>query len=448
MKSELAKPLHPVAGLPMVEHVLRAGDAICPDAIVLLASEQVKSHIGLLERSDLTVVYAPPRGTGDAVRVALEAAPDAELAIVLYADHPLLDDKTVMLLRAAGTRPGVKAVVLTRMVDDAAQYGRIDRDDRQQPMQIVEFDNDDPLARVGETEINLGMMALDATWARRELATLPIDAKKNELLLTDLIKIAARTAHVDEPWPVVTVQGSPEVAMGVNDREQLADAESVLIDRIRREHMKQGVTIHLPQTVLIEADVVIGADTSILPGTILRNGTQIGKGCEIGPNSLIERSQIGDHVRVTASVIRDSTVASNSDVGPFAHLRGGSSIASGVHIGNFAEIKNSTVEKGVKIGHVSYVGDAHIGERTNIGAGTITANYDGKQKHFTNIGSDAFIGSDTMLVAPVTIGDGARTGAGSVVTRDVAPGETVMGVPARPRPAAEASDNGKEEQNR
>ncbi len=210
-------------------------------------------------------------------------------------------------------------------------------------------------------------------------------------------------------------------------------------------HMREGVTIQLPETVLIEADVTIGKDTIILPGTIIRRGASIGEGCEIGPNSLIERSHIGDQVRVTMSIVRDSTIESNSDVGPFAHLRGGASIGSNVHIGNFAEIKNSTIQRGVKIGHVSYLGDAHVGEGTNVGAGTITANYDGKQKHFTQIGSGVFIGSDTMLVAPVTIGDGAVTGAGSVVTHDVPPGVTVMGVPARPRPAVEASDSGNEE---
>jgi bifunctional UDP-N-acetylglucosamine pyrophosphorylase/glucosamine-1-phosphate N-acetyltransferase len=445
MKSDLAKPLHAVAGLPMVEHVLRAGEAIKPDSIVLLASPQVESHIGLLDRDDLTVVYAPPRGTGDAVRVALEAASGAELAIVLYGDHPLLDEETVKRLKIAGLQPGIKAAVLTCLVADAASYGRIDRDGHQRPTRIVEFKNDDPAARTSETEINLGMMALDAAWAREELSSLEPDLESKEWLLTDLIERAVADANPDEPWPVATVQGSREVAMGVNDRSQLSDAESVVLDRIRRAHMREGVTIQMPETVLIESDVTIGKDTIILPGTILRRGASIGERCEIGPNALIERSRIGDQVRVTMSVVRDSTIASNSDVGPFAHLRGGASIGPNVHIGNFAEIKNSTIERGVKIGHVSYLGDAHIGEGANIGAGTITANYNGTHKQFTEIGSGAFIGSDTMLVAPVTVGDGAVTGAGSVVTRDVPPGVTVMGVPARPRPAVEAGESGKEE---
>jgi bifunctional UDP-N-acetylglucosamine pyrophosphorylase/glucosamine-1-phosphate N-acetyltransferase len=448
MKSDLAKPLHSVAGLPMVEHVVRAGDAINPDATVLLASPQVESHIDLLDRDDLTVVYAPPRGTGDAVRVALDAAPDAELAIVLYADHPLLDEDTVKRLKIAGLQPGIKVAVLTFMVADAGAYGRIARDEHQRPTRIIEFKNDSAAARAGEIEINLGMMALDAAWAREELSNLEPDPETQEWLLTDLIERAVTSFTPGDPWPVVTVQGSQEVAIGVNDRSQLADAESVLLDRIRRAHMREGVTIQLPETVLIEADVTIGKDTTILPGTILRRGVSIGNGCEIGPNTLIERSQIGDYVRVTMSVIRDSVIDRDSDVGPFAHLRGGATIGPSVHIGNFAEIKNSTVEQGVKIGHVSYLGDARVGEGTNIGAGTITANYDGKQKHLTQIGSNAFIGSDTMLVAPVTIGDDARTGAGSVVTRDVPPGVTVVGVPARPRPAVEASESGKEERNR
>ena len=343
MKSDLAKPLHAVAGLPMVEHVLRAGEAINPDSIVLLASPQVESHIGLLDRDDLTVVFAPPRGTGDAVRVALEAVPDAELAIVLYADHPLLDKNTVQHLKTAGCQPGIKAVVLTCMVADAAEYGRIDRDKQGRPTRIVEYSINDAPHRIGEIEINLGMMALDAAWARDELASLAPDPEKKEWLLTDLIEIAVAYVEPGKSWPIVTVQGSHEVAMGVNDRGQLADAESVVIDRIRREHMREGVTIQLPETVLIEADVTIGKDTIILPGTIIRRGASIGEGCEIDPNSLIERSHIGDQVRVTMSIVRDSTIESNSDVGPFAHLRGGASIGSNVHIGNFAEIKNSTI---------------------------------------------------------------------------------------------------------
>ncbi len=235
MKSDLAKPLHAVAGLPMVEHVLRAGEAINPDSIVLLASPQVESHIGLLDRDDLTVVFAPPRGTGDAVRVALEAVPDAELAIVLYADHPLLDKNTVQHLKTAGCQPGIKAVVLTCMVADAAEYGRIDRDKQGRPTRIVEYSINDAPHRIGETEINLGMMALDAAWARDELASLAPDPEKKEWLLTDLIEIAVASVEPGESWPIVTVQGSHEVAMGVNDRGQLADAESVVIDRIRRD---------------------------------------------------------------------------------------------------------------------------------------------------------------------------------------------------------------------
>lgn len=448
MKSEMAKPLHPVAGLPMVEHVLRAGSAIDPDWNLLLASPQVESHLNLLNRDDLIVVYAPPRGTGDAVRVALDAVPAADRAVVLYADHPLLDGETVKSLASAGSQPGVRVAVLTCMVDDAGSYGRIDRDDQDRPARIVEKKDDRDDQRLGITEINLGMMALDARWARQELATLEPNPITGEWYLTDLIERAVQAADPASPWPVVTVPGSHEVAMGVNDRAQLADAEAVLLARIRRRHMLAGVTIQLPETVLIESDVVIGHDTTILPGTMLREGARIGSGCEIGPNTIIERSTIGDRVRVTSSVVRDAVIESDADVGPFAHIRGGTEIGRRVHIGNFAELNRSRIAPNVKIGHVSYLGDATVGEGTNIGAGTITANYDGKQKHPTEIGSGVFIGSDTMLVAPVSIGEGARTGAGAVVTRDVAPGDTVVGVPARPRPAAGTSSDGNEDRER
>jgi bifunctional UDP-N-acetylglucosamine pyrophosphorylase/glucosamine-1-phosphate N-acetyltransferase len=237
------------------------------------------------------------------------------------------------------------------------------------------------------------------------------------------------------------------VLLGVNDRVELAEAETILLDRIRRFHLVNGVTIHHPQTVTIEGDVEIGPDTVVEPGSVIRAGTRIGERCTIGPHTVLDRALIGNDVRVSSSTLESCEVGDGSDVGPYSHLRPGARIGRGVHIGNYVEIKASTIHDGAKIGHVSYLGDAVIGCETNIGAGTVTANFDGVHKNKTTIGANVFIGSDTMLVAPVNIGDGAKTGAGSVVTRDVAPGTLVVGVPAKPRQPGSTGESSDGERN-
>jgi bifunctional UDP-N-acetylglucosamine pyrophosphorylase / glucosamine-1-phosphate N-acetyltransferase len=292
------------------------------------------------------------------------------------------------------------------------------------------------------------MMVIDAEWAQAALHRLSASKVSGEFYLTDLIALAVEDGPKDNAdWPVAAVRAAPEVAMGVDEPGQLARADAVIRDRIRARHLESGVQMIGADTIFIDEDVDIGAGTTISPFTIIRNGSSIGQRCVIGPNAVLERAKIGDDVIVQSSTLTDVSVASGSDVGPYSHLRGQSEIGPNVHIGNFVEINRSVVEERVKVGHVSYLGDAHVGADTNIGAGAITCNFDGKNKHRTVVGRSVFIGSDTMLVAPVTIGDGAVTGAGSVVTRDVAPGVTVMGVPARPRPAVEASESGKEERN-
>ena len=450
MRSALAKPLHPVAGLPMLEHVLRAGAGADPETTVVVASPTTRDAVIGLGRRDLTVVVQdPPRGTGDAVRNALEATGDAAWVVVLYADHPLLTAPVVADLIAAARDRRARVAVLTCLLDDAAGYGRIARDAAGRPERIVERADDDPALRQGVCEINSGMMALDAAWARARLATLPPSPVSGEWYLTDLVDIAVRESAGDGAWPVTTVAGDAEIALGINDRVQLAAVEGAMRARIRRGHMLAGVTIMAPETVQIDADVVIGADSTIHPGSILRLGTVIGAGCTVGPYAVLERATLADGAKVVSSTVRDSRVGAGSDVGPYTHLRGGTIVESGVHIGNFVEMKNTTIESGAKAGHVSYLGDARIGAGANIGAGTVTCNYDGIGKHRTDIGAGAFIGSDTMLVAPVSIGDGARTGAGSVVTKSVAAGETVVGIPARPiRRVREAGASPADEERR
>jgi bifunctional UDP-N-acetylglucosamine pyrophosphorylase/glucosamine-1-phosphate N-acetyltransferase len=285
---------------------------------------------------------------------------------------------------------------------------------------------------VGRAEINSGMMAIDAAWARTALPKIEPSPITGEIYLPELVRLAVADAVEGASWPVQTVTGELSELLGVNNRVELAAAESVLRDRIRQRHMLNGVTLVSPATIVIDDDVEIGPDTTVLPFSYLRSGTSIGAECEIGPHATLRNAVIGDRVRVTASTVADSTMESDTDIGPYSHLRGGVVIRSGAHVGNFVEMKNTDFGEAARSGHVSYLGDAKVGARTNIGAGTVTCNYDGVDKHRTEIGEDVFIGSDSMLVAPVTIGDQARTGAGSVVNRDVAAGSTVVGIPARP----------------
>ncbi|MGH2551971.1 MAG: bifunctional UDP-N-acetylglucosamine diphosphorylase/glucosamine-1-phosphate N-acetyltransferase GlmU [Thermomicrobiales bacterium] len=447
MKSALPKPLHRVAGISMLEHVLAAGGAVGPAVTVLVVSPQTLHAAESIGRPDIRVVLQdPPLGTGDAVRVGLGACPECDRAVMLYADHPLLTGDIVKELHAALDDSAIKVAVLTTVVAEARGYGRIERVDGN-PVAIVEKKSDDPLKRIGSIEINSGMMAFNAKWALAALKALEPNPESGEYYLTDLVEKAVVSHDSGAVWPVVTVNGDAESLLGVNDRVELGEAEAILLDRIRRSHQVNGVTIRLPQTTTIEIGVEIGRDSVIEPGSIIRNGSRIGEGCVIGPNSVIDRATIGNDVQVISSTLESCEVGDGTDIGPYSHLRAGAKIGRGVHIGNYVEIKSTSVEDGVKVGHVSYLGDAEIGTGTNIGAGTITVNFDGVHKNKTIIGANVFIGSDTMLVAPIEIGDGAKTGAGSVVTRDVEPGMLVVGVPAKPRLPGDAGNTSSGERN-
>lgn len=435
MKSSLPKPLHPVAGAPMLWHVLQAGSAIDPVSRIVVLSPAIASHPSWhAAEFELTVaIQDPPRGTADAVLAALPYVPDeVDWLLILFADHPLLTGETVQRLVADARQARALVTILTCELDNGGAYARIDRDGAGNVTRIVESKDDDPVARAGRMEINSGMMVVDARWGREALAAIEPSAKTGELYLPELVRIAVDRRDPNAPWPVRTVRGEPDDLLGVNDRIEQAHADSVLRKRIRERHMLAGVSLVMPETIAIDAGVEIGPDTTILPFTVIEAGTMIGSRCTIGPSAFLRGARLGDDVVVRASHVIDSELASGADAGPFAHLRGRARVGERVHIGNYAELKNATIGADTRIGHFSYVGDAEFGERVNIGAGTITCNFDGRDKHRTTIGDDAFIGSDTMLVAPVTVGEGARTAAGAVVTHDVPPGETVAGVPARP----------------
>lgn len=421
----------------MVEHVIRAGLAARPDRVVAVLSERTAALMDRVTRdlNVIKVIQPEPLGTGHAVRIVLDAngtIPTNGLILVLFGDQPLLDGATVQALVSRAAVSGAPVTLLTCVVDDAGAYGRVARNADGNAVGIVENKDDDPVDRMGPTEIWSGMMALDVAWTRDAIRRLTPSPATGELYLTELIGMAVAHATNGAAWPVQTVAAAPEIAHGVNNRVELAQAEALLQHRLRTSWMLAGVTMEDPSTVYIEADVTIGEDTTIRPFTHLRAGTTIGRDCVIGPGTDVTAATIGNGVAIRSSTVTRATVHDGADVGPYSHLRAGTIIGAGVHIGNFGEFKNAHLAAGVKVGHFGYLGDVTIGEGTNIGAGTVVANFDGQRKHATTIGAGAFIGSDTVLLAPVTVGDGASTGAGSVVTDDVPNGVTVVGVPARP----------------
>lgn len=431
MRSGLHKILHPIAGDPIISHVLSAISAASISEVVLVVgnrSEQVVSAVGDSVRY---AVQEPQLGTGHALQQALAVLdPVPRQVVVLCGDTPLLTSSTIS--RMIAELGDASIVLLSSHLLDPTGYGRVVRGNGSAVRAIVEDADADSEIRAID-EINGGLYCFDGEWLVANLPKLKKSAK-GEYYLTDLV--AEAVAQGREVRAVVA-EDATEV-MGVNDRAQLADADRVMRDRICRELMAKGVTISDPATTYIGKDVTVGVDSVIHPGTHLRGNTVVGERCEIGPNSIVENSTIGDDSRVIASMLEQCRVADRVSIGPFSHLRPGAVIASNARIGNYAEVKNSTVGEGVQMHHFSYLGDAEIGEGTNVGAGTITCNFNLKgEKHRTRVGKRVFLGSDTMLRAPVEIGDDAATGAGSVVTRDVPPGAVVFGVPARQKEGPE-----------
>jgi bifunctional UDP-N-acetylglucosamine pyrophosphorylase/glucosamine-1-phosphate N-acetyltransferase len=428
MKSNLPKVLHSVAGKPMVVHAIGVAQDVSEDKPVLVVgvgADQVRAALGDQVRY---VVQEQQLGTGHAVlqaRFSLAGRSDAVL--ITYADMPLLRTETLQQLVARHREARPVITMLTVVQENPRGFGRVLRDAEGAVLAVVEEADATP-AQLATHELNAGVYCFDADWLWTHLEQIPLSAK-GEYYLTDMVGIAVSEGNRIE----ALTTDDPSDLLGVNTRVHLAEAEAVFRQRVNVKWMLDGVTIVDPATTFIEADVTLGPDTIIHPNTFLQGKTAIGTECQIGPNTVIRNSTLGDRCTVFASVIEGSTLEDDVDVGPFGRLRPGAHLATGVHMGNFGEVKNAYLGPGTKMGHFSYIGDTTTGADVNIGAGTITCNYDGERKHRTEIDEGAFIGSDTMLVAPVRVGRGARTGAGSVVTRDVPPSSLVYGVPARVR---------------
>jgi bifunctional UDP-N-acetylglucosamine pyrophosphorylase/glucosamine-1-phosphate N-acetyltransferase len=378
-----------------------------------------------------------PRGTADAVRAALASVPaEADELLVVNGDMPLLDPALIGELAELRRDEKAAMALLTVEAFEPAGLGRVIRDEDDRVQRIVEVkDATSDELLVGE--VNVGLYAFDAQWLRRRLPDVPRSGTTGELYLTALIELASADGR-----PAVALAADDDGSlMGINDRAELASAELDMRLRINERHMQAGVTMEMPSTAFIDATVELGEDVTLESHVVLRGRSRIGRDTLVGSGSRIVDSVIGEGCTILASVIESARVADGVRIGPFSHLRPGSDVGAGSEIGNFAEIKASRLGPGSKQHHFSYLGDAEVGARVNIGAGTITANYDGRAKHTTHIGDDAFIGSDTILRAPVTIGDGATTGAGSVVTRDVPAGKVAVGVPARIREKRVVSDD-------
>lgn len=420
MKSDLPKVLHQVCGLPMVEHVVRALRGAGVERVVVVVGhggEAVQAALGN------AVEYAwqhEQLGTGHAVRCAAATLEGFDGPVVVASgDTPLVDAPTMAsLLKAHGENA---VTVATSMLDDPTGYGRIVRDADGRPCRIVEQkDATDEQRRI--REVNSGLYAFDGPTLFRLLPRLRDDNAQREYYLTDLVAMAA----VDG-LTVAAQLADPILLAGVNDRWQLADVESSLRRSILRRHALNGVTLRDPATTYVEADVQIGPDVTIEPGCHLLGLTTVGAGARLGPNTVLRDAQIGDGAKVQLSVVEASAVGEGSKVGPFAHLRGGSGVGPYGRIGNFVELKNTELGERVAAAHLTYLGDATVGARTNVGAGTITCNYDGFAKHRTTIGADVFVGSQSTIVAPIVIGDGAMLAAGSTITDSVPPGAGAFG---------------------
>lgn len=415
MKSDLYKVLHPIVGKPMVLHVidqLKELDLNKMATVVGFGAEDVVKIIG--ENSEF-VIQEEQLGTGHAVRQAEELLANKEgTTLVVCGDTPLITSETYEALFRHHEQTGAKATVLTAEAPNPFGYGRVIRNKQHHVERIVEHaDATEQEKQIAE--INTGTYCFDNQSLFKAIKKVSNDNAQGEYYLTDVIEIIRNENELVDAF----LTPDFDETIGINDRIALSQAEKLMKRRINEYHMRNGVTIIDPDNSYIGIDVKIDRDVTIYPGSVITGETMIEAHAEIGPHSEIKNCRIGKHTLVKQSVVRDSTIGDRVDIGPYAHIRPETSLSDEVRVGNFVEVKKATVGEKTKLPHLSYIGDAHIGSNTNLGCGTITVNFDGKDKHITTVGDDAFVGCNTNLIAPVTVGDGAFIAAGSTITNDI-----------------------------
>ena len=432
MKSRTPKMLHKLLGKPLVMHSLSSVIGISnlpPVVVVGHGSEDVTQALRDVFGDRVQfAIQAEQLGTGHAVMSAEEMlSGKSDLVLVTFADMPMLREETITSILKFHQESG-NFLTMTSVVGDVPRgFGRVLRDKGGNVVAIVEEAVATP-EQLKVREYNISVYCFDANWLWENLRNIKT-SPKGEYYLTDLVAMAVEQGKKLDAF----ILQDPTEGLGINTRVDLADCELAMRKRVIRQWMLDGVTFLDPESCTIESDVVIGQDTVILPNTHLRGSTRIGENCQIGPDTTLSDTTVGNDCMITYSVTEKASLGNHVSMGPFCHLRKGAVLMDGVHLGNFGEVKDSVLDECVKMGHFSYIGNAKIGKNVNIGAGTITCNFDGKFKHATEIGENTFIGSDTMLVAPLKIGKNARTGAGAVVTKDVPDDTLVYGVPARPK---------------
>ncbi|HZG96182.1 MAG TPA: bifunctional UDP-N-acetylglucosamine diphosphorylase/glucosamine-1-phosphate N-acetyltransferase GlmU [Mycobacteriales bacterium] len=426
MRSATAKVLHSVCGRTLLGHLLGATAGLGADRTLVVVGherEAVTAEAGRTAPEATCVVQEQQRGTGDAVRRALAAAPDlAGTVVVVPGDTPLLTTQSLQILVTAHAERGAAATLLTARVPDPTGYGRVLRDEPGDVVRVVEHKDASP-DQLAVDEVNTSIYAFDAALLRAALDRLTTDNAQGEEYLTDVVGLLVGDGR---PVGAVTVADWRDVG-GVNDRAQLAEAGARLRDRVILEAMLAGVTVVDPATTWMDVDVVVEPEALIEPFTLLHGRTVVEAGAVVGPGSRLTDTVVRAGASVVSSTCVGAEIGPRATVGPYTYLRPGTRLGEGAKAGGFVEMKNADIGDGAKVPHLSYVGDAVIGARSNLGAGTITCNYDGQHKHGTTVGEDAFVGSDTMLVAPVTVGDGAFTAAGSAITKDVPDGALGVG---------------------
>jgi bifunctional UDP-N-acetylglucosamine pyrophosphorylase / glucosamine-1-phosphate N-acetyltransferase len=419
MRSALPKVLHPICGRPMVLWPLLAARAAGAERVVVVDNpkQMLREHLP----DDVEVaIQLEPRGTGDAVAAASDAIDASASVLVINGDMPLITGEAIAALIGAHHEAGAAATIASMELDDPTGYGRVVRSPGGAVERVAETKRagDATEQELAIREVNAGLYLFDGGALLAALAELDSDNAQGELYLPGVLPLLAGAGKAVQAHPL----SHPDLALGVNDRVDLALVTRLAQRRIIEAHQRAGVTIVDPASTLIDAAVTIGPDTTIEPSTFLRGATRIGAGCRIGPLATVLDSDLGDRVTVLQSHVHGATAAAGVSIGPFAYLRPDAVLRENAKAGTFVEIKNSTIGAGTKVPHLSYVGDADIGEGSNLGAGTITANYDGRRKHRTTIGDRVRVSVDTAFVAPVTVGDDAYTAAGSVITEDVPPG--------------------------